>query len=72
MATAHGNALENVIKNPALNLLVGGIQVGGGEGAGGGDAQQSAPWPGEMGVNTQAMAWPPSLPPCHRPAAHRA
>lgn len=26
MATAHGNALENVIKNPALNLLVGGIQ----------------------------------------------
>ena len=29
VATAHGNALENVIKNPALNLLVGGIQVGG-------------------------------------------
>ena len=27
VATAHGNALENVIKNPALNLLVGGIQV---------------------------------------------
>ncbi|GAX74914.1 hypothetical protein CEUSTIGMA_g2360.t1 [Chlamydomonas eustigma] len=26
VATAHGNALENVIKNPALNLLVGGIQ----------------------------------------------
>ncbi|KAG1681173.1 hypothetical protein FOA52_015616 [Chlamydomonas sp. UWO 241] len=26
VATAHGNSLENVIKNPALNLLVGGIQ----------------------------------------------
>jgi hypothetical protein len=29
VATAHGNELENVIKNPALADLVGGIQVRG-------------------------------------------
>ena len=27
VATAHGNELENVIKNPSLSDLVGGIQV---------------------------------------------
>jgi stage III sporulation protein SpoIIIAA len=35
IATAHGNELENVVKNPSLNDLVGGIQsVTLGEGGG--------------------------------------